>query len=133
MSRKPLPATVEATEAELAQLNAECETAMGAQWNYGNQRTKAFGRRTDAHIRRAAARSARISELETHLACLRRAAAAPPPKPPPTEEEIRAARLVRDQHGWSKVVKVNRTTVTIEVPPGWNDKIPFRKIIEVRE
>lgn len=133
MSRKPLPDTVEATEAELAQLNAECEAAMGDGWNYGNQRTRAFGRRTDAHIRRATVRAERMRELEAHLASLKRPASVQPPKPSPTEDEIRSAHFVRDRNGWNKVVKVNRATVTIEVPPGWNDKIPFKKIIEVRE
>lgn len=132
MGRNDLPVTVEATRAEIDRINAESERAFSdPYWNYGNQRTKAFGQRTDAAIRRAAQRVERVEVLKRHLAALERATTAAT-KPLPTEEEIRSARLIRTKHGWEKVVRVNRSTVTIEVPPGWNDKVSFRKIFEVR-
>lgn len=128
-----LPATIDATRAEIERLNAESEHAFGdPHWNHGNQRTKTFGQRTDAAIRRAAQHVERVKVLERHLAALERAASSPAPKPAPTVDEIRSARLIRTKLGWERVVKVNRTTVTVEAEPGWNNKVSFRKILEVR-
>lgn len=128
-----LPTTIVATRAEIERINTESARAFGdPHWNYGNQRTKAYGQRTDAAIRRAAQRVERVQALERHLVALERAASAPAPKPAPADDEIRSARLVRTKLGWEKVVKVNRTTVTVEAEPGWDNKVSFRKILEVR-
>jgi hypothetical protein len=124
-----LPSTIDATEAELSQLREAVSTPFQ---NHGNMRTKAFGQRTNAAIHRAAERFARIKALETHLAHLTRLASAPAPKPAPTADEIRGAALVRTRYGWERVVKVNRSTVTVEAEPGWKDKVSFSKILEVR-
>lgn len=124
-----MPSTIGAAEAELAQLR---ELVSEPFQNHGNMRTKAFGQRTDAAIRRTAERFARIKALEAHLARLNAAATAPAPKPAPTAEEIRGAALIRTRYGWERVVKVNRTTVTVAAEPGWNDKVPFSKVLDVR-
>ena len=129
---QPMPTTIEATEAELAQLRAAIDADWQKPTSYGSLRGKQHGQRIDASVRRAGVTSARLTALEAHLAGLQRAAVAPAPKPLPTDDEILAARLVRTKLGWEQVVKVNRTTVTVVAEPGWDNKVPFRKILEVR-
>lgn len=46
-----------------------------------------------------------------------------------TRDDVKDAVLVRDQFGWHNVIRVNRTTVTVETGYSWTDRIPFDKII----
>ncbi len=131
-----LPTTIEATRAELDQLNATIVAAANnPHWNYGRSRTKAFGRRTDAAIHRTAQCFARVKALEAHLVHLQAqetAAQAPAPKPV-SMGDIWVGMAVKTKSGWFRVVKINRTTVTVDVEPGWDDIVPLSRVLEVRE
>lgn len=43
-----------------------------------------------------------------------------------------AGAVVRDKFGWHKIVRVNKTTVSVATGYSWTDKIVLGKIIEVR-
>lgn len=50
-----------------------------------------------------------------------------------TAESLKGVTHVRSLNGWETVARVNRTTVSAVVPPGWNAvRIPFDQIVEVR-
>jgi hypothetical protein len=49
-----------------------------------------------------------------------------------TEDQYKAAKVVRDSHGWHKVAKVNAKSVSVETGYSWTDRIRRDKIIEVR-
>jgi hypothetical protein len=51
---------------------------------------------------------------------------------PYTEEELASVAAVRTEVGWYAVVKVNRTTVSVEAGFPWPHKIPRASILEVR-
>jgi hypothetical protein len=51
---------------------------------------------------------------------------------PFTDEQYTAARVVRTDTGWHKVVRVNTKSVTVETGYSWTDRIQRDKIIEVR-
>lgn len=54
-------------------------------------------------------------------------------KPVPfTPEELLAARAIRTDAGWHKVVRVNATSVTVETGYSWTDRYTFDKVLEVR-
>lgn len=54
-------------------------------------------------------------------------------KPVPfTPEELNAARAVRTDAGWHKVVRVNPKSVTVETGYSWTDRYTLDKILEVR-
>lgn len=49
-----------------------------------------------------------------------------------TGEDIAGARYVRNEFGWHRVVRVNKTTVSVETGYSWVDRLSFTKILEVR-
>jgi len=49
-----------------------------------------------------------------------------------TVDAIRAARLVRDRHGWHKVVRVSAKSVTVETGYSWTDRIALTDVLEAR-
>jgi hypothetical protein len=51
---------------------------------------------------------------------------------PYTTEELGAARVVRTDVGWHKVVRVNAKSVTVESGYAWNDRYTLDKVLEVR-
>lgn len=95
-------------------------------------RTKSFGVRADANLRRAGHCARTIARLERELEGLRRRSTQPEPKPVDLDR-LPYARFVRTWNGWHKVVKVNRVTVKVVVSPGWDDLIKVSKILEIRE
>lgn len=54
-------------------------------------------------------------------------------KPIPfTPEELKAARAIRTDVGWHRVVKVNAKSVTVATGYSWNDRYTLEKVLEVR-
>lgn len=54
-------------------------------------------------------------------------------KPAPfSPEELKAARAIRTDVGWHKVVRVNPKSVTVETGYSWNDRYALEKVLEVR-
>lgn len=102
-----------------------------ANWrNHGGMRTKNFGRRSDANLRRGAAAGRLVQRLESELDALRR----PVREVPPLDlERLPFATHVRTDAGWYEVVKVNRKTVKVVVDPGWDDLVPIKRIREIHE
>jgi hypothetical protein len=45
---------------------------------------------------------------------------------------IRPGDKIRVRHGWETVVKVNKTTITVQVDPGWDNKVKINEVIEHR-
>lgn len=124
--------------ARIAELEAELKTAeAAAQANFehtpgGRSRTKRFGKRVDAQLKRAGQHRRNIERIQRELAALNRQANQPAPV------VLDLARLphayaIRTDTGWYRVLKVNRVTVQVEVPPGWNDLIKISKVLEIRE
>ncbi|TDW31006.1 hypothetical protein [Cryobacterium psychrophilum] len=52
---------------------------------------------------------------------------------PYTEDELRACNRIRTDLGWHRVVRVNKTSVSVETGYSWVDRIPLAKVIEVRK
>ena len=50
-----------------------------------------------------------------------------------TRDDIIGAQFIRTQFGWSRVVRVNRLTVTIPTAWSWTETVPFAQILEVRK
>lgn len=90
------------------------------------RRYGAYDREATAYARHAAAEKS-VQQLEQQLARAERNAPVPF-----TEEQWKAAQVVRTRDGWKKVVRVNVKTVTVAVPPGWDDKVTRARVLEVR-
>lgn len=53
-------------------------------------------------------------------------------KPVPyTPEELAAARFVRTELGWERVVRVNAKTITVTTPYSWTERVAIDKVLEV--
>jgi hypothetical protein len=89
-----------------------------------------FHARQDGQLRRYVEASRVVAKLETAIAS-ERAKTAPKPEPL-SESTLAGARMVRDRHGWHRVVRVNRTSVTVQTPYSWTDRIPLSKLLEAR-
>jgi hypothetical protein len=50
-----------------------------------------------------------------------------------TREDCVGAKVVLTKLGWRKVVRVNKTTVSLETGHSWVDRIPFDDVLEVRK
>lgn len=79
-----------------------------------------------AHL--AEIEAARQEELKARRQAARDAERA---RPKMTSEDVRGARLVRDQYGWHKVVRVSAKSVTVATGYSWTERIPLAKILEV--
>jgi len=54
-------------------------------------------------------------------------------KPVPfTREDLQAARAIRTHYGWHRVIRVNKTTVTVNGDFG-DYRVPEKNILEVRK
>ena len=54
-------------------------------------------------------------------------------RPRLTRDDVLGATHVRTRFGWHKVVRVNRTTVSVDTGYSWTDRYPFEKILEARK
>jgi len=50
-----------------------------------------------------------------------------------TADDLRTATHVKTGTGWYKVTRVNAKSVTVEMPPGWDNRFPLERITEWRE
>ncbi|WEK60532.1 MAG: hypothetical protein P0Y60_14625 [Candidatus Microbacterium colombiense] len=50
-----------------------------------------------------------------------------------TREDIVGAGFVHDGHWWRKVVRVNKTSVSVETGHSWVDRIPFSKVHGIQQ
>ena len=48
-----------------------------------------------------------------------------------TRDDILGAQYIRTQFGWSRVIRVNRMSVTIPTAWSWTETIPFDQILEM--
>jgi hypothetical protein len=132
---------VDANAAAIAAKEAELEAAKQrfqgeADWRpSGGMRTKSFGVRIDANLRRAGEARRDIERLERELEALRRPR--PPVAPQATQADIDGLEpgdLVKLKNGLTyKVVKVNKSTVKVAVPPGMDDLMPKSKIVRTQK
>lgn len=90
------------------------------------QRRSAYDRAADLWLAHAAAARDRDA-LERLLKRARRDAAAPRDL-----ASLRPGSLVRTHLGWHRVVRVNRTSVSVETGYSWTDLIRLDRIIETR-
>lgn len=94
---------------------------------------RADARRFAAYDRAASAGRAleeqerRVRVAERRLEQAKRDAAAPCDL-----DGIGPGWFVRDRHGWHRVVRVNKTTVSVETPWSWTDRVPMDRIVETR-
>jgi|GEM_PF-2337166 len=47
-----------------------------------------------------------------------------------TRDELLTADLIRTRFGWSRVVKVNQKSVTVDTGYSWTELVPFDRILE---
>lgn len=90
------------------------------------RRRSTYDRAADLWLAHAAALQNQKA-LEWQLARARRDAAAPRDL-----TTLRPGSLVRTHLGWHKVVRVNRTSVSVETGYSWTDLIRLDRIIETR-
>ena len=122
---------IAAREAELEQARAALQAAADYQSGV-RSRTKTHRVRMDGALRRAGQAGNRITRLEHEIAALR-LKATEAARPPLDFDRLPHAQYIRTKVGWYEVVKVNRKSVKVVVPPGWDDLIPIARIIEIRE
>lgn len=87
--------------------------------------------RTDAQLARYSNALAAVRAARDRLSAAR-ACQAEAQRPKLTAADLVGASAVRDRHGWHQVVRVNRTTVTVETGYSWTARIPAGKVLEVR-
>jgi hypothetical protein len=122
---------IAAKEAELV----AARNAMEANFNRpvgGSSRTKQFGRRVDAQLRRGGQLGREVQRLQSEIRGLCRRATAPAPAPLDLSR-LPYAKAIRTATGWYRVLKVNAKSVVVEVPPGWDNRFPLSRILEIRE
>jgi hypothetical protein len=98
----------------------------------GSSRTKQFGRRIDAQLRRGGQLGREVQRLQSEIRGLRRRATEPAPAPLDLSR-LPYAKAIRTATGWYRVLKVNAKSVVVEVPPGWDNRFPLSRILEIRE
>lgn len=114
---------------------AQAREAMAANFNRyagtSRMRGKQHQIRGAAQVRRGASLGETIRRLERELAALHREADRPE-TPPLDLAKLPKAKFIRTEIGWYEVVKVNRVSVKVKMPPGWNDLVKISKIVEIR-
>jgi hypothetical protein len=87
--------------------------------------------RSDAHMRRWKDLNDRIAGERHHLALAKaREESAAAKAAPLTADDLKGAETIRTRHGLDQVVKVNKTTVTVD--DGWGPRrVPFNMILGV--
>lgn len=127
----PLAEQIAAKEAELEQARTAMQANFDRYAGTSSMRGKQHGIRTDAQIRRGARLGKTVKRLECELTSLRTRADRPDPGPVDLDILVPGC-AIRTDIGWYRVVKVNRVTVKVEMPPGWDDLIKVSKILEIR-
>lgn len=122
---------IAATEAELEQATTAMVANFDRYAGTSSMRGKQHGIRTDAQIRRGAQLGKTVKRLERELTSLRTRADRPDPGPVDLDT-LAPGCAIRTDVGWYRVVKVNRVTVKVEMPPGWDDLVKISKILEIR-
>lgn len=117
-------------EAELESARAAVTATWGQPAGTSRMRGKQHGARIDSQLRRDAQNAETVQRLERELAALRNQQTAPAPV---DLSRLPYARFVRTRYGWFEMVRVNRATVKVLVAPGMDDRIPIKKIVEIRE
>ena len=92
---------------------------------------KADAARYASYAREAAAFAA-VAPLETSVKVLQKRIAERD-RVRFTRDDIVGATAIRTQFGWSRVIRVNRLTVTIPTEWSWTETVPFDQILEVRK
>lgn len=118
-------------EAELAQAREAMDANFDRYAGTARGRGEQHRVRCDAQVRRGAQLGDRVQRLERELEALRRRADRPTP-PPLDLSKLPGAKFIRTSSGWYEVIKVNRVSVKVKVPPGWDDLIRITKIVEIR-
>ena len=118
-------------EAELAQAREVMVANFNRYAGTSSMRGKQHGIRTDAQIRRGAVLAATVTRLERELEGLRRRVSKPE-TPALDLSKLPGAKFIRTEVGWYEVVKVNKVSVKVKMPPGWDDLVKISKIVEIR-
>lgn len=122
---------IAAKEAELKQAREAMEANFNRYAGTSSMRGKQHHIRTDAQIRRGGQLGRTVKRLESELESLRTRSERPDPGP--VDLDILAPGCaIRTDLRWYRVVKVNKATVKVEMPPGWDDLIKKTKIVEIR-
>jgi hypothetical protein len=88
--------------------------------------------RGDAQLRRGAMLSEQVQRLERELAALQRQADRPAPEPLDLSK-LKDAKFIKTRLGiWYEVVRVNAKSVKVKAAPGMDDRVPIKKIAEIR-
>lgn len=122
---------IAAKEAELVQARETMKANFDRYAGTSTMRGKQHGIRVDAQIRRGAQLGETVKRLERELTSLRTRVDRPDPGPVDLGT-LTPGCAIRTKIGWYRVVKVNRVTVKVEMPPGWDDLIKVSKILEIR-
>jgi hypothetical protein len=69
----------------------------------------------------------RVEQLERVIASAAKTVAVPF-----TPDDLAAARVIRTDLGWHRVVRVNAKSVSVDTGYSWVDRIPLEKVLEVR-
>jgi hypothetical protein len=123
---------IAAKEAELVAATAAMTANFDRPAGTSRMRGKLHTVRVNAAISRGARLGNQVRRLEGELEGLRRRVGRPEPKPLDLAR-LPFARLIRTKVGWYEVVKVNAKSVKVKVSPGWDDRIPISRIVEIRE
>ena len=94
------------------------------------QNPKADAARYASYDREAAAYAA-IAPLEMNVKVLRQRITERD-RPRLTRDQIIDAQFIRTMFGWSRVLRVNRLTVTIPTQWSWTETVPFDQVLEVK-
>lgn len=122
---------IAAKETELAKASAAMVANFDRHAGTSSMRGKQHGIRIDAQIRRGAQLGKTVKRLERELTSLR--TRVDRPDLGPVDLDVLAPGcVIRTDIGWYRVVKVNRVTVKVQMPPGWDDLIKISKILEIR-
>lgn len=103
---------------------------------YGRSRTKAFGQRSDARLRRAGEFHRQLEKLrgEEQELVARASYPARPARPTATAELLTTATEVAVDRwgriGWWRVLRVNKTSVTVDAGDNVTMRLQFSKIVD---
>lgn len=132
MTTQPITDRIATLEAELAAAQARLNSIAA---NVRPGRGKQGKRRVDSAFQRGGEQAQRIVQLEREIANLRAQATRPVRSAAPVDfTRLVPGCAVRTDDGWFRVLKVNRITVKLEVPPGpgWLDTVKRTAILEIR-
>lgn len=129
MTPEQAASELDAAEAALAALSSPLPDSAACRLK--PSALKQAEKRLDSHLRQVVAAIARVDKARTALArALSESRNAS--RPVASLEAIQRATAVRDRHGWHKVIRVNRKTVTVESGYSWTETIPLDRIEDAR-